>query len=97
VGRLLSLRAVAGLLPVRSALAIEGEPAPPDRWFGRIATLAAIYHSSATIATLPACSPGRRVTLDNNVTVGFDASATTSKRTSPRRWRWDPAEADDHG
>ena len=72
VGRLLSLLAVAGSLPVRSALAIEGEPAPQDRWFGRIATLAAIYHSSATIATPPGVLPGAAVTLDNNVTVGFD-------------------------
>jgi len=79
VGRLLSLLAVAGLLPVRSALAIEGGPAPPDRWFGRIATLAAIYHSSATIATPPGVLPGATVTLDNNVTVGFDVGYDIDK------------------
>jgi outer membrane protein len=72
VGRLLSLLAVAGSLPVRGTLAIEGEPAPQERWFGRIATLAAIYHSSATIATPAGVLPGATVTLDNNVTVGFD-------------------------
>src|SRR5260221_11883295 len=32
VGRLLSLLAVAGSLPIRRALAIEGEPAPQDPW-----------------------------------------------------------------
>jgi outer membrane protein len=72
VARLLSLLAVAGSLPVRSTLAIEGEPASQDRWFGRIATLTAIYHSSAAIATPGGTIAGATVTLDNNVTVGFD-------------------------
>jgi outer membrane protein len=79
VGRLLSLLAVAGSLPVRSALPIEGEPAPQDRWFGRMATLAAIYHSSATIATSAGVLPGATVTLDNNVTVGFDVGYQIKK------------------
>jgi len=79
VGRLLSLLAVAGSLPVRSAVAIAGEPTPPDRWFSRIATLAAIYHSSATIATPPGVLPGATVTLTNNVTVGFDVGYDINK------------------
>jgi outer membrane protein len=72
VGRLPSLIVVAGLLPVRSALAIEGEPAPQARWFGTITTLAAIYHSSANIAVPAGVLPGATVTVTNNLTVGFD-------------------------
>jgi len=72
MGRLLSLLAATGSLSVRSALATEGAPAPQDRWFGRVSTLAAIYHSSATIATSAGTLPGATVTLDNNVTLGFD-------------------------
>ena len=41
--------------------------------------LAAIYHSSATIATPPGVLPGATVTLDNNVTVGFDAGYDLNK------------------
>jgi outer membrane protein len=80
VGRLLSLLAVAGSLPVRSALAIEGELAPQDHWFARIGTLGAIYHSSASIATSAGVLPGATVTLDNNVTVGFDVGYDIRKR-----------------
>ena len=78
LGRLLSLLAVAGLLPVRSALALEGEPAPQDRWFARVATLTAVYHSSATVAT-SGVLPSATVTLDNNVTVGFDVGYDINK------------------
>ncbi len=77
VGRLVSLLAVAGLLPVRSAVAIEGEPTSPDRWFSRIAALAAIYHS-----TPPGVLPGATVTLTNNVTVGFDVGYDINKHLS---------------
>jgi outer membrane protein len=79
VGRVLSLLAAVGSLPVGSALAIEGEPASRDRWFGRIATLGAIYHSSATIATSAGVLPGATVTLNNNVTVGFDVGYDINK------------------
>jgi len=72
VARLLFLVAISGALPARSALATELAPAPPDRWFGRIATLAAIYHSSGTIAVPDGVFPGATVTLNNNVTLVFD-------------------------
>ena len=79
VGCLLSLLAVAGSLPVRSALAVEGEPALRARWFGTVTTLAAIYHSSANIAVPAGVLPGATVTLTNNLTVGFDVGYDINK------------------
>lgn len=72
VARLLFLVAIVGALPARSALATDPAPASPDRWFGRIATLAAIYHESGTIAVPDGVFPGATVTLNNNVTLVFD-------------------------
>jgi outer membrane protein len=73
VARLLLLVVIVGALPARRAFATESAPPPPDRWFGRIATLAAVYHASGTIAVPDGVFPGATVTLNNNFTLVFDA------------------------
>lgn len=59
----------------------EGAQAPSS-WFVRMGVLAAIYHSSAEIATSGLTIPGATATVSNNTTLMFDLGYDVTKAFS---------------
>src|SRR5882762_2393767 len=70
--------------PSGAAAKAKAAPARHDenRWFARVGTLGAMYHSSATIAPDGKTNPGASAHVSNNATLMFDIGYDVTKNFS---------------